>query len=97
MEQWVQSYRALAERIVADQVTAMQEEFPKECYPVRPPYRRAMYQRLMLIVDELNKKMTELLHASPDEADEELKTRLMALQEGYEQTFITKVRKEDNN
>src|ERR1051325_93941 len=47
---WVASYKALAEKIIAYQVKAMQDEFPDERFPVRPLYRRAMYQRLMLIV-----------------------------------------------
>ena len=96
IENWVASYKALAEKVIAYQVKDMQAEFPDECFPVRPPYRKAMYHRLMVIVDELNYKMAELLKESPDETDAELKEQLMALQEGYEQDFIRQARKEDN-
>lgn len=92
---WVAAYKALADTIIADQVAAMQAEFPDEEFPVRPPYRRAMYQRLMLIVDDLNYKMKELLEESPDETDAALQEQLMALQEGYEHDFIRQVRKEE--
>ena len=92
---WAASYKTLADKIVAYQVKAMGEEFPDERFPVRPPYRTAMYQRLMQIVDELNYKMSELLKESPDETDAALKAQLMALQEGYEQEFIRQVRRED--
>lgn len=92
---WVEAYKALAQKIIAYQVKAMQAEFPDERFPVRPPYRKAMYHRLTLIVDELNYKMAELLEESPDETDAALKEKLMALQEGYEQDFIRQVRKEE--
>ncbi len=85
----------LADNVIAYQVTAMAEEFPDEHFPVRPAYRKAMYHRLMLIVDELNFKMQELLKESPDETDAVLQRELLALQEGYEQAFIRAVRKED--
>jgi hypothetical protein len=94
LEQWMTSYRSLAEKIIADQVRSIQEEFPDEQFPVRPAYRKAMYHRLMVIVDELNYKMDELLEESPDETDQELKQQLMQLQEGYEKNFISQVRKE---
>ena len=94
--QWVAAYKSLAEKIITDQVDSMQSEFPDEAFPVRPPYRKAMYQRLMVIVDELNHKMKELLEESPDETDAELQRQLMALQEGYEQEFIRQVRKEED-
>jgi hypothetical protein len=92
---WVASYKDLAESIVHRQVQAMQAEFPDEQFPVRPPYRKAMYHRLLLLVDELNNKMNELLEESPDETDEALLKTLQGLQEGYEQAFIEQVRKVD--
>ena len=96
IESWVSSYKSLAEKIIACQVMDIQAEFPDEKFPVRPPYRKAMYHRLMVIVDELNWKMDELLKESPDETDAALKERLMALQESYEHDFIRQVRKEDD-
>jgi hypothetical protein len=90
---WIKSYQDLAEKIVSAQVAAMRSEFPNERFPVRPPYRKAMYHRLVLIVDELNYKISELLKESPDESDAQLKEKLMSLQEGYEQDFIRQVRK----
>ncbi len=96
IENWVASYKALAEKIITHQVKDIQAEFPDERFPVRPPYRKAMYHRLALIVDELNYKMAELLKESPDETDAALENQLMALQEGYEQDFIRQVRKEED-
>lgn len=89
---WAASYKGLADKVVAHQVSAMKTEFPEEQFPVSPPYRKAMYHRLMVIVDELNTKMDELLEESPDETDEPLKKKLMALQEGFEQEFIDAVK-----
>ncbi len=97
MDQWTASYKRLAEKIIADQVAVMAEQFPDETYPVRPPYRRAMYEHLMIIVDELNGQMEELLAEAPDEADEVLKEKLMHLQESYEQEFVRQVRKEEDH
>ncbi len=94
IDKWVADYKELAEDIISKQVEAMQDEFPDEHFPVRPPYRKAMYHRLMVIVAELNNKMNELLEESPDDTDAVLRKQLMALQEGYEQDFIRKVRKE---
>lgn len=94
---WVASYRKLADEVVRHNVQSMKEEFPDEKFPVRPPYRKAMYHRLMNIVDELNQKIAELLDESPDETDEPLKEQLMQLQESYEQQFLQQVRKVDPN
>jgi len=95
IEAWSQSYRELAEEVVAKHVSLMEKEFPDEYFPVRPPYRKAMYNYLLAIIDELNHKMKELLEESPDETDQELEEILMAMQEKYEHDFVMKVRKED--
>lgn len=89
---WAASYKALADKVVTENVAALKTEFPNEEFPVSPAYRKAMYQHLMAIVDELNSKMDELLEESPDETDEPLKQKLMALQEGFEQEFIDSVK-----
>lgn len=92
-EKCVFSYRTFANRIVGHQVAAMQAKFPDERYPMRPQYRRAMYERLRAIVDELHWQMEELLTDAPDGQDAKLKDRILALQEDYEQDFIRQVRK----
>lgn len=91
---WVASYKELAAQVLAKHIQEMENEFPEEYFPVRPPYRRAVYHHLLKMVDELNQKIGELLDESPDETDEPLHKQLMALQEGYELEFVRKVRKE---
>lgn len=93
IENWVSSYKALAEAVLQKHVNAIVEEFPDERFPVRPPYRRSMYQHLLQMVDELNQKMDELLEESPDETDAPLKEQLMALQESYERRFALETQK----
>lgn len=94
IEGWIASYRALAEKVVDEHVRAIQQEFPDERYPVRTPYRKAVYNHLLQIVDDLVREMDELLEESPDETDDELKACLSSLQEEYERDFSTRTRKE---
>jgi len=94
---WSQSYKDLADIVVAKHVALMAKEFPDEYFPVRPNYRKAMYHYLVAITDELNQKMDELLEESPDETDDELKDILMGMQEEYEKAFIAGVRKDPAN
>jgi Skp family chaperone for outer membrane proteins len=91
---WVASYKELAEEVINRHVAALQQEFPDERFPVRPPYRRSVYHHLLQIVDDLQHKMQELLEESPDETDAELQDTLSALQEQYERDFAIRTRKE---
>ncbi len=95
VEKWCHSYQELAEQVVEKHVHIMQKDFPDERFPVRPPYRKATYNCLLKIIDELNEKMHELLEESPDETDQELQEQLMAMQEHYEHKFSVAVRKTD--